>query len=88
MDIDEIKTWAKNKIESDALSKQVRKRIKETTWEKHYQREGFRKSLNPLTSQFEKPDDNKTKILLLKIRKCLEISWLLQKVLEPISSYY
>ena len=33
MDIQEIKTWAKNKIESDDLAKQVRRRIKETTWE-------------------------------------------------------
>ena len=53
MDIPEIKTWAKNKIESDDLSKQVRRRIKETTWEKQNQREGFRESF--------KPEDDKTK---------------------------
>ena len=41
MDINEIKTWVKNKIESDNLAKQVRRRIKETTWEKQNQREGF-----------------------------------------------
>lgn len=46
MDIQEIKKWTKNKIESDDLSKQVRRRIKETTWEKQNQREGFRESLN------------------------------------------
>ena len=57
MDINEIKTWAKNKIESDALARQVRKRIKETTWEKQNQREGFRESFKPLISQFEKPED-------------------------------
>ena len=57
MDINEIKTWAKNKIESDAIAKQVRKRIKETTWEKQNQREVFRESFKPLISQFEKPED-------------------------------
>ena len=38
MDINEIKTWVKNKIESDNLAKQVRRRIKETTWEKQNER--------------------------------------------------
>ena len=61
MDIQEIKKWAKNKIESDDLSKQVRKRIKETTWEKQNQREGFRESFQPPISQFEEPEDNKTR---------------------------
>ena len=42
MVINEIKTWAKNKIASYSLAKQVRKRIKETAWEKQNQREGFR----------------------------------------------
>ena len=60
MDINEIKTWAKNKIESDDLTKQVRSRIKETTWERQNQREGFRESYKPLISQFEKPEDTKT----------------------------
>ena len=41
MDIEEIKKYAKNKIESDDLTKQVRQRIKETAWEKQNQREGF-----------------------------------------------
>ena len=57
MDIQEIKNYAKNKIESDDLSKQVRRRIKETTWEKQNQREGFRESFQPLISQFDKPED-------------------------------
>ena len=60
MDINEIKTWAKNKIESDDLTKQVRSRIKEATWERQNQREGFRESFKPLISQFEKPEDTKT----------------------------
>ena len=61
MDINEIKTWAKNKIESEDLTKQVRSRIKETTWEHQKQREGFRESFKPLISQFEKPEDTKTR---------------------------
>ena len=61
MDINEIKTWAKNKIESDDLTKQVRSRMKETTWERQNQREGFRDSFKPLISQFEKPEDTKTR---------------------------
>ena len=60
MDINEIKTWAKNKIESDDLAKQVRLKIKETTWERQNQREGFRESFKLLISQFEKPEDIKT----------------------------
>ena len=61
MDINEIKTWAKNKIESDDLTKQVRLKIKETTWERQNQREGFRESFKPLISQFEQPEDTKTR---------------------------
>lgn len=34
MDIEEMKTLAKNKIESESLAKQVRDRIKTTAWEK------------------------------------------------------
>ena len=60
MDINEIKTWAKNKIESDDLDKQVTLKIKETTWKRQNQREGFRESFKPLISQFEKPEDTKT----------------------------
>ena len=58
MDINEIKTLAKNKIESGALAQPVRKRIKETTWEKQNQRGGFREAFKPLISQFEKPEDD------------------------------
>ena len=71
MDIQEIKTWAKNKIESDALAKQVRRRIKETAWEKQNQREGFRKSFKPLISQFEKPEDDKTKNIFTQNQEML-----------------
>ena len=57
MDIQEAINFAKNKIESDDLVKQVRRRIKETTWEKQNQREGFSETFKPLISQFEKPED-------------------------------
>ena len=61
MDIEEIKKIAKNKIESDDLTKQVRRRIKETAWDKQNKREGFSEAFKPLISQFEKPEDPKTK---------------------------
>ena len=61
MDIEEIKNSAKNKIEADDLTKQVRQRIKETAWEKQNRREGFSETFKPLISQFEKPVDPKKK---------------------------
>ena len=62
MDIQEIKNFAKNKIEADDLAKQVRRRIKETAWEKQNRREGFSETFKPLISQFEKPEDSKENI--------------------------
>ena len=59
MDIQEIINYSKNKIEADDLAKQVRRRIKETTWEKQNQREGFSETFKPLISKFEKPGDSK-----------------------------
>ena len=59
MDIKEIINYSKIKIEADDLAKQVRRRIKETTWEKQNQREGFSETFKPLISQFEKPEDSK-----------------------------
>ena len=61
MDITEVKGFSKNKIESESLAREVRKRIKETSWEKQNQREGFRESFKPFIEKFEKPDDDKTK---------------------------
>ena len=72
MDIQEIKNFAKNKIESDDLAKQVRRRIKETTWEKQNQREGFRESFKPLISQFEKPEDVKIKNIFTQNHELLK----------------
>ena len=61
MDIEELKKYAKNKIEANDLTKQVRQRIKETVWDKQNKREGFSETFKPLISQFEKPEDPKTK---------------------------
>ena len=72
MEIEEIKNFAKNKIESDDLAKQVRRRIKETTWEKQNQREGFRESFKPLISQFEKPADPQTKNIFTQNQELLK----------------
>ena len=72
MYIQEINNSSKNKIESDDLAKQVRRRIKETAWEKQNQREGFSETFKPLISQFEKPDDPKTKNIFTQNQEMLK----------------
>ena len=62
MDIQEIIKFSKNKIEADDLTKQVRRRIKETIWEKQNQREGFSETFKPLITKFEEPEDSKENI--------------------------
>ena len=71
MDIEELKNFAKNKIEADDLTKQVRQRIKETIWDKQNQREGFSETFKPLISQFEKPEDPKTKNIFTQNQEML-----------------
>ena len=71
MDVEEVKKYLKNKIEADDLVKQVRKRIKEYTWEKQDQREGFTETFKPLISQFEKPEDPKTQNLFTQNQEML-----------------
>ena len=71
MDIEELKKFAKNKIEADNLTKQVRQRIKETIWEKQNLREGFSETFKPLISQFEKPEDPKTKNIFTQNQEML-----------------
>ena len=56
-----MKKYSKNKIEADNLIKQVRQKIKETTWEKQNLREGFTETFKPLISQFEDPGENSKK---------------------------
>ena len=48
MDIEEYKKLAKNKLEADALTKQVRDVIKITKWQKQDMREGFKETFKPL----------------------------------------
>ena len=48
MDIQEYKKLARNKLEADALTKQVRDIIKITKWEKEDAREGFKETFKPL----------------------------------------
>ena len=48
MDIEEYKKLARNKIEADALTQQVRNVIKETKWQKQNMREGFTETFKPL----------------------------------------
>ena len=71
MDIQEIIKYSKNKIEADDLAKQVRRRIKETAWEKQNQREGFSETFKPLISQFEKPEDIKKENIFTQNQKML-----------------
>ena len=84
MDIQEIINYSKNKIEADNLAKQVRRRIKETAWEKQNRREGFSERFKPLISQFEKPEDSKKKNIFTQNQEMLRNQLHLQKVLEPI----
>ena len=48
MNIEEYKKLARNKIEADALTQQVRDVIKTTKWEKQDAREGFKETFKPL----------------------------------------
>ena len=48
MDIEEAKNFARNKIEADTLTQQVRDVVKITKWQKQDMREGFKETFNPL----------------------------------------
>ena len=48
MNVEEYKKLAINKIEADALTKQVRDIIKITKWQKEDAREGFKETFKPL----------------------------------------
>ena len=53
MDIEEYKKFVKDKIESENLTKKVRKIIKEVEWQKQDMREGFTETFNPLIKSQE-----------------------------------
>ena len=82
MDIEELKKYAKNKIEADDLTKQVRQRIKETIWDKQNKREGFTETFRPLISQFEKPEDPKAQNTFTQNEEMLQNQLALTKGLE------
>ena len=82
MDIEEMKKYAKNKIEVGELTKQVRQRIKETTWDKQNKREGFSETFKPLISQFEKPEDPEQKNIFTQNQKMLRNQLTLTKGLK------
>ena len=48
MDIEEAKKFARNKIEADTLTQQVRDVIKITKWQKQIMREGSKETFKPL----------------------------------------
>lgn len=60
MDIEEIKKLAREKIKAEALSKQVRNRMRTTIWEKQNLREGFTETFEPLIES----QDNVKKVLI------------------------
>ena len=74
MDINEIKNLSQKKIESDNLTRQVKKRIKENIWEKQNQKEGFTETFKPLISQFEDPgpEDKKNKNIFTQNRDMMQ----------------
>ena len=48
MDVEEYKKLAKNKIQAEALTEQVRDIIKATKWQKQDLKEGFKETFKPL----------------------------------------
>ena len=72
MYFEEINKFAKNKMEADDLTKQARLKIKETIWDKQNKREGFSETFKPLISQFEKPEDPKTKNIFTQNQELLQ----------------
>ena len=54
MDIEEIKKFIRNKIETDNLTQKVRDVIKITKWKKQDVREGFKESFKPLIKAQDK----------------------------------
>lgn len=48
MDIKQTKKLFEESIESESVTKQVRDRIKKTTWQKQNMRKGFTETFDPL----------------------------------------
>ena len=82
MDIEEAKKFARNKIEADALTQQVRDAIKITKWQKQDAREGFKETFKPLIKSqdsIKKSIDEQQDATIAQLKK---INLLLLKVLN------
>ena len=72
MDIEEYKKLARNKIETEALTQQVRDIIKITKWQKQDMREGFKETFQPLLESqdmIKKSIDDKQNKTLDQLKK-------------------
>ena len=85
MDVEEYKKLARNKIEADALTRQVRDVIKITKWQKQDVREGFKESFKPLIKSqdsIKKSIDEQQNATIAQLKK---INLLLLKVLNNLT---
>ena len=84
MDIEEAKKFARNKIEADVLTQQVRDVIKMTKWQKQDMREGFKETFKPLIKSqdsIKKSIDDQQNANIAQ----LKINLLLLKVLNNLT---
>ena len=85
MDIEEYKKLARNKIEADALTRQVRDVIKITKWQKQDVREGFKETFKPLIKSqdsIKKSIDEQQNATIAQLK---QINLLLLKVLNSLT---
>ena len=84
MDVEEYKRLARNKIEAEDVTKQVRDIIKITKWQKQDLKEGFKETFKPLI----KSQDSIKKVLMSSKMQLLnnlkKINLPLQKVFKEI----
>ena len=79
MDVEEAKKFARNKIETDTLTQQVRDVIKITKWQKQDAPKGFKETFKPLIKSQEsikKSIDDQQDATIAQLKK---INLLLQK---------
>ena len=79
MDVEEYKRLARNKIEAEDVTKQVRDIIKITKWQKQDLKEGFKETFKPLI----KSQDSIKKVLMSSKMQLLN-NLPLQKVFKEI----
>ena len=74
MDVEEYKKLARNKIEADALTREVRDVIKITKWQKQNMREGFKETFKPLIKfqdSIKKSIDEQQDATITQLKKIL-----------------